>query len=117
MTAALYQIKRTSRFKKDVARLKKQGVDLSLLETVVDLLSRSDAPLDAKYLDHPLQGKEKGFRECHIKDDWLLKYVKDKNTLVLVLTRTGRTQNVRLIDLSLIFFVSLCLRVGFELRF
>ena len=32
---------------------------------------------------------EKGFRECHIKDDWLLKYVKDKSTLVLVLTRTG----------------------------
>ena len=89
MTAALYQIRRTSRFKKDVARLKKQGVDLSLLETVVDLLSRSDAPLDAKYLDHPLQGKEKGFREGHIKDDWLLKYVKDQNTLVLVLTRTG----------------------------
>ncbi len=40
------------------------------------------------YRNHPNRN-EKGFRECHIKDDGLLKYVKDKNTLVLVLTRTG----------------------------
>ena len=41
-----------------------------------------------------LKGKEKLFRECHIKDDWLLKYIKDKKTLVLVLTRTGTHQNL-----------------------
>lgn len=88
-----YAIRRTSRFKKDVERLKKQGADLTLLENVVDLLC-TDAPLDPKYKDHPLQGKEKGFRECHIKDDWLLKYIKDRKTLVLVLTRTGTHQDL-----------------------
>ena len=89
-----YEIKRTNRFRKDVERLKKQGADLHLLEAVVDLLSRTSAPLDAKYQDHQLKGKEKAFRECHIKDDWLLKYLRDKNTLVLVLTRTGSHQDL-----------------------
>ena len=94
MSEPLYGIRRTKRFKKDVERLKKQGADLRLLRTVVDLLSRSDEPLDAKYQDHALKGKENGFRECHIKDDWLLKYAKDKTTLVLALTRTGTHQDL-----------------------
>lgn len=96
----LYAIRRTKQFKKDVERLKKQGSDLTLLEIIIDLLSTSDRPLDEKYRDHPLLGKEKGFRECHIKGDWLLKYIKDKKTLVLVLvlvlvlTRTGTHQDL-----------------------
>ena len=83
-----YSITTTKRFDKDVERLIKQKTDLAPLREAVRMLA-SGEKLPERYRDHQLKGKEKGFRECHIKDDWLLKYVKDKNTLVLVLTRTG----------------------------
>ena len=43
--------------------MKKPGLDLSLLDNVVDTL-RQGRQLDAKYRDHELSGKLKGFREC-----------------------------------------------------
>lgn len=51
--------------------MKKRGLDLSLLDDVVDTL-RQGKQLDAKYRDHELSGKFRGFRECHVKPDWLL---------------------------------------------
>ena len=89
----MYAIRTTKRFDKDVARLQKQRVDLAPLRKVMELLAQGDT-LPSKYKDHALKGKENGFRECHIKDDWLLKYAKDKTTLVLVLTRTGTHQDL-----------------------
>lgn len=46
--------------------MKKRGLDLSLLDDVVDTL-RQGKQLDAKYRDHELGGKFKGFRECYVK--------------------------------------------------
>ena len=89
----MYAVTTTKRFDKDVERLRKQKVDLAPLREVVQLLA-DKGNLPAKYKDHPLKGKEKLFRECHIKDDWLLKYIKDRKTLVLVLTRTGTHQGL-----------------------
>ena len=43
--------------------MKKRGLDLSLLDDVVDTL-RQGKQLDTKYHDHELSGKFKGFREC-----------------------------------------------------
>ena len=40
--------------------MKKRGLDLSLLDDVVDTL-RQGKQLDAKYRDHELNGKFKGF--------------------------------------------------------
>ena len=31
----------------------------------------------------------KDFRECHIKDDWLLLYIKDRKKLILTLVDNG----------------------------
>ncbi|MCL2246456.1 MAG: type II toxin-antitoxin system YafQ family toxin [Lentimicrobiaceae bacterium] len=45
--------------------------------------------LAPKYKDHQLNGKLKEFRECHIDEDWLLMYKKDKIKLILILVRTG----------------------------
>jgi len=50
--------------------------------------------LAPKYKDHQLQGKLKEFRECHIEDNWLLIYKKDKTKLILVLIRTGTHDEV-----------------------
>lgn len=70
-----YNIKWTNQFKKSYKLAKKRGLDISLLESVVVKL-KSDIQLEKKYHDHELQGKLKGFRECHIQLDWLLIYLK-----------------------------------------
>ena len=49
---------------------KKRGLDISLLESVVDTLLLG-LPLEKKYKDHALKGKLAGFRECPIQPDWL----------------------------------------------
>ena len=48
-----------------------------------------DIPLEEKFHDHPLSGVYAGYRECHIRPDWLLVYKKDLDALILVLSRTG----------------------------
>ena len=45
--------------------------------------------LEKKYNDHSLIGKYKCFRECHLKPDWLLIYIIDKEQKSLILTRMG----------------------------
>ena len=45
----------------------------------------NDIPLPAKYNDHALTGNWKGHRECHVRQDYLLIYLKtDDNKLYLV---------------------------------
>ena len=78
----------TTKFKKDYKRMKKQGKDLSLLESVIDDLL-NEKVLDEKHSDHPLAGNYLGFRECHIQPDWLLIYAIDQNQLILTASRTG----------------------------
>lgn len=66
----------------------KRGLDTSLLDEVVDQLRRG-LPLDEKYRDHELTGNFKGFRECHVKPDWLLIYLVENDILTLTLVDTG----------------------------
>ena len=88
MNKTLYEIKRTSRFKKDYKIIKKRGYNVTLLKEPIELLANGKQ-LPAKYNDHPLKGTFKGLRECHIAPDWLLVYEVDDNRLYLYLTRTG----------------------------
>ena len=46
-------------------------------------------PLPDKNRDHALTGDSIGFRECHIRPDWLLVYRVDGEDLILFLFRTG----------------------------
>lgn len=73
--------------------MKKRNMDLSLLDGVVDQL-RQGKTLDKKYQDHGLTGKFKGFRECHIKPDWLLIYLIENDILTLTLVDTGTHADV-----------------------
>lgn len=50
-----YGLKPTTKFKKDYKLAKKRGLDMRLLEYVIDELLLGHT-LDAKYLDHPLHG-------------------------------------------------------------
>ena len=81
-------IVQTSQFKRDYKRLIRQGRNMSLMKPVIEALQKQ-APLDAKYLDHPLVSNWKGFRECHIASDWILVYRANDRELTLTLSRTG----------------------------
>ena len=75
-----------SQFKRDVRKAKKRGRDLGKLRAILASLVRQK-PQTARYLDHPLRGIWKGYREVHIEPDWLVIYRVTGNDLRLV--RTG----------------------------
>ena len=75
-------------FKRDLKRIKKRGYDISLLDSVVRMIA-SQEKLAERYCDHALTGNYLGFRECHVKPDWLLIYIIKENELVLTASRTG----------------------------
>ena len=81
-------LKTTSKFRKDYKLAKKRGLNLKLLQDVIDDLL-AEKVLDKKFKDHPLSGNYLGFRECHIQSDWLLIYMIDHDQLILTATRTG----------------------------
>ena len=83
-----YKLILTGKFKKSLKLAKKRGLDISLMENVVDTLQQG-LPLDEKYRDHELKGTYKGFRECHIQPDWLLIYLLENVILTLTLVDTG----------------------------
>lgn len=68
--------------------MKKRGLDIRLLDNVIDML-RQGQILDIKYRDHALIGNYEGYRECHIKPDWLLIYYIENDILTLTLADTG----------------------------
>jgi mRNA interferase YafQ len=83
-----YRIKQTSRFKKDLKNLIKQGKEMAKLAEVVDTLASGET-LDEKYYDHLLSKNWAGFRDCHIEPDWVLIYKKEEDLLILTLTRSS----------------------------
>ena len=89
----MYQVKFTTAYKKSYKLMKKRGLDLSLLDEVVDLL-RQGKQLDEKHRDHSLAGNFSGFRECHIKPDWLLIYLIEDDVLTLTLVDTGSHSDI-----------------------
>jgi len=62
----LYIVKPTTQFKKDLKRIAKQGLDLVLLENIIEKIANA-TQLDKKHCDHELTGNYKGCRECHVK--------------------------------------------------
>ena len=82
------KIKYSSRFKKGLKLAAKRGLNISLLENVVEKLQNL-TPLEEKHQDHQLKGKMSKYRECHIQPDWLLVYLIKEDILVLTLIDTG----------------------------
>ena len=78
----------TSQFKRDYKRMKKRRLNMAELQIVLDKLC-AEKPLEERHRDHALVGRYAGFRECHIRPDWLLVYAIDKDRLILVASRTG----------------------------
>ncbi|MDR3109698.1 MAG: type II toxin-antitoxin system YafQ family toxin [Planctomycetaceae bacterium] len=84
----MYEVKTSTKFDKDFNRVEKRGYDMTLLQDVITILQNCNA-LEKRHKDHPLIGNYIGYRECHIKPDWLLVYKIDTEHDTLELTRTG----------------------------
>jgi len=84
----MLSLQTTAQYRKDRKRTKKRGLQLRLLDDVIQTLIE-EKPLAPGYRDHALTGNYAGFRECHIQPDWLLVYAIDKGNLILTATRTG----------------------------
>ena len=84
----MYKLKFTKAYKKSYKQIVKRGLDISLLEDVIDML-RQGIKLDLVYNDHILKGEFAGFHECHIKPDCLLIYLIEDDILTLTLVDTG----------------------------
>lgn len=78
----------SNRFKKDLKLAARRGMDLRELDSIVERLA-AQLPLPDRNRDHALTGDYVGFRECHIRPDWLLVYRVDGEDLLLFLFRTG----------------------------
>ena len=78
----------SNRFRKDIKLAQKRRLNLDLLRSVVNTLACGEK-LDKKYRDHDLTGDFIGFRECHVRPDWLLIYRIEQEELELFLFRTG----------------------------
>jgi len=84
----MLKISFTNQYLRDLELMKRRNLPKPELDAVVKLLSE-EKPLPKKYKDHPLKGYFTGYRECHIRPNWLLMYKIDKQILTLVLVRTG----------------------------
>ena len=82
------EIKTTSRFRKDLKQAQKKGLNIALLQKVVDDLA-AGKKLNERHHDHALVGEWVSFRECHIQPDWLLIYKISGDMLILTMARTG----------------------------
>ena len=78
----------TNRFVRDYKLAIRRGRDISLLDDVIRKLA-TGCPLATRNRDHALTGMWRGYRECHILNDWLLVYKVENDLLVLTLSRTG----------------------------
>lgn len=85
----------STQYKKDLKLARKRNLPENELNEVVFNLA-NDIPLATKYHDHELTNNFRGFRECHIRPDWLLLYTKEDNgeLHILNLFRTGSHSDI-----------------------
>ena len=83
----------TNKIKRQLKMLEKRGYDMGLFKEVVGMLLDGKI-LPPKYRDHPLRGDKRGYRDCHILNDWVLIYKIEKNNLILILIETGTHSDI-----------------------
>ncbi|WP_291321836.1 type II toxin-antitoxin system YafQ family toxin [Desulfonatronospira sp.] len=81
----------SSKFKKDIRRMKRRGKDMNKLRVLLELLV-NETPLPEAYQAHPLKGSWLPFWDAHLEPDWLLIYLQKDGELLLA--RTGTHANI-----------------------
>jgi mRNA interferase YafQ len=77
----------TTRFERDVERMRKRGADMERFRAIIEALC-SRQPLPAELRDHALSGEWKGCRDCHVSPDWIVIYERAESNLILYRTGT-----------------------------
>ena len=76
----------STQFKRDLARIEKQGKDTGKIKMIIALLMEG-VQLPQKNKDHALTGNWKHHRECHVEPDWLMIYKLSEDEVYMA--RTG----------------------------
>ncbi len=84
----MLEIVYTNQFKRDYRRAVRRNEDVEELFLVIDLLAKGQ-PLPQEKRDHALSGLYAGYRECHVRPDFLLVYKIVERRLELILYRAG----------------------------
>lgn len=84
----MYKVEYTNRFKKDLKRCQKRGLDINKLLVVAKILEEKGT-LPQEYRPHKLSARYAGNWECHIEPNWLLVWRQDDLELTLLFMYTG----------------------------
>ena len=84
----MYSVDYTNRFKKDLKRCFKRGLDISKIQKAVKLLELN-GELPIEYKPHKLIGNRNGQWECHIQPDWLMVWEQNDEHFTLLFLETG----------------------------
>lgn len=77
----------SGQFRRDVKQAERRGKDMEKLKRVLTILAEEE-PLPRSFLDHPLKGNWRGWRDLHIEPDRVPIYKIDGDTVRF--ERTGR---------------------------
>ena len=84
----MYRVEYTNRFKKDLKRCVKRGLDLRKIYEVVKLLE-TFGELPVQYKPHKLSGYMSNQWECHVQSDWLMVWKQSDEEMTLLFLQTG----------------------------
>ena len=88
MRPTKYTVKTTAQFKEDCRLATARGLDMRLLEDVIEKLALGET-LPRHCRDRAM-AEDSAYRQCRVGGKWLLVYRIDEGLLVLTLTRTGK---------------------------
>ena len=85
----MYKVFPSNQYRKSLKRVAQhKDFNVKKLDEIVLFLKNTEK-LSPQYKDHELKGEYTGIRECHIQNDMLLLYRKEKDVLVLLLVDIG----------------------------
>ncbi|MBR1878936.1 MAG: type II toxin-antitoxin system YafQ family toxin [Paludibacteraceae bacterium] len=84
----MYKVDYTNRFRKDVKRCQKRGLNIAKLQEAIRILEKEGA-LPIQYKPHKLSSQYVGDWECHIEPNWLLVWRQNDTELTLLFLYTG----------------------------
>ena len=88
-----YEIITSNRFKKDLKRCQKRGLNMRLVYDAMQILAATGT-LPEEYHPHQLKGDHKGQWECHIQPNWLMTWEQNDNQLTLLFLETGTHSDI-----------------------
>jgi mRNA interferase YafQ len=89
----MYRISFTNRFKKDMLRCQKRGMDITLVSAAIAIL-KEQGVLPSSYRPHKLTGDHAGQWECHLKPDWIMVWEQNELELQLLFLYTGTHSDI-----------------------